>query len=63
MFIIKEKMSFSDITKIDGKVFFPEDNMVKAVVDIDKKIMAVNAPLHSDLEELLLNEGSKQSSL
>ena len=43
MFIIKEKMSFSDITKIDGEVFFPEDNMVKAVVDIDKKIMAVDS--------------------
>lgn len=37
--------------------------MIKAVVDIDRGIMAINADLHSDLEKLLLNDGSRQSSL
>lgn len=41
--------------------FFTE--MVKAVVDIDKGVMAINAELHADLEKLLLNNGSEQSSL
>lgn len=37
--------------------------MVKAVVDIDKRILAVDAELHSDLEALLLENGSKQKNL
>ena len=38
-------------------------NMVKAVVDIDREVIAVDAELHSDLEALLLKDGSKQKSL
>ena len=38
-------------------------NMVKAAVDIDKELIAVDAELHSDLEALLLENGSKQKSL
>lgn len=38
-------------------------NMVKAVVDVDRELLAVDAELHSDLEALLLEKGSKQKSL
>lgn len=38
-------------------------NLVKAVVDIDREIIAVDAELHSDLEALLLDDGSKNKSL
>ena len=38
-------------------------NFVKAVVDIEKEIIAVDAELHSDLEALLLENGSKQKNL
>lgn len=38
-------------------------NLVKAVVDIDRGLLAVDAELHSDLEALLLESGSKQGSL
>lgn len=38
-------------------------NMVKAVVDIDKKIMAIDGELHADEEALLLENGSKQKNL
>ena len=38
-------------------------DMIKAVVDIDRHIMAVDAELHSDLEKLLLENGSDQESL
>jgi hypothetical protein len=38
-------------------------NMVKAVVDIDRELVAVDAELHSDLEALLLEGGSQQKSL
>ena len=37
--------------------------MIKYVVDIENGLLAVNAELHSDLEELLLENGSKQTSL
>lgn len=37
--------------------------MVKAVVDVDLELVAVDAELHSDLEALLLEHGSQQKSL
>ena len=36
---------------------------MKAVVDVDRGLVAVDAELHSDLEALLLENGSKQNSL
>ncbi|MDP8265404.1 MAG: DUF5674 family protein [Candidatus Aceula meridiana] len=38
-------------------------NLIKAVVDIDRGLVAVDAELHSDLEALLLEQGSEQNSL
>ena len=38
-------------------------NMVKAVVDVEKELLAVDAELHSDLEAMLLEDGSKQQDL
>ncbi|OGX18641.1 MAG: hypothetical protein A3K83_04930, partial [Omnitrophica WOR_2 bacterium RBG_13_44_8b] len=38
-------------------------NLVKAVVDIEKGVMAVGGELHSDEEALLLEKGSRQRDL
>lgn len=38
-------------------------DMVKAVVDIGRDIMAVDAELHADEEALLIENGSDQNSL
>lgn len=38
-------------------------NMVKAVVDLDRKVMAMDDNLHSDLEAALLDDGSEQRNL
>ena len=38
-------------------------NMVKAVVDVDRDVIALDAELHSDLEALLLEDGSAQKNL
>ncbi|HAF63783.1 TPA: hypothetical protein DEQ95_02320 [Candidatus Beckwithbacteria bacterium] len=38
-------------------------NLVKAVVDTAKEIMAVDGELHADQERLLLDRGSKQQDL
>ncbi|RKY31610.1 MAG: hypothetical protein DRP68_04775 [Candidatus Omnitrophota bacterium] len=38
-------------------------SIVKAVVDIKRKVVAVDGELHSDLEKLLLEVGSSQDDL
>lgn len=38
-------------------------NLVKAVVDVDRGLIAIDAELHSDLEALLLEDRSRQESL
>ena len=38
-------------------------NLVKAVIDIERKIMAVDADLHADEEQLLIENGSNQGDL
>ena len=37
--------------------------LVKAVVDLERRVMAVDAELHADEEALLLSEGSRQEHL
>ena len=37
--------------------------LVKAVVDVEEEIIAIDAELHADLEGLLLENGSKQENL
>lgn len=37
--------------------------MAKAVIDIEKRVIAVGGELHADAEQLLLQEGSKQSDV
>lgn len=38
-------------------------DMVKAVVDIERRIMAIGAELHADEETALLDDGSTQAQL
>ena len=61
MVVIDHPISWEQLMNIEEEVFF--EDMMKCVVDIDKELIAVNADLHSDLEEYLLENGSKQSSL
>jgi hypothetical protein len=60
MKIVSETLSPEELKQIAATTF---GNLVKAVVDIDMEIIAVDAELHSDLEALLLDNGSKQKSL
>jgi len=60
MKIIKNKTSIDELKKMADKMF---GNLVKAVVDIDKEIMAIDGELHSDEEALLLEKNSKQENL
>lgn len=60
MKIIRQKISRMELHNIAQSGF---GNMVKAVVDVEKGTMAIDAELHSDEEALLLTDGSKQEHL
>jgi len=60
MLIITDKISLKELKRMAEELF---GNMVKAVVDVDKKILAVDGELHADEEALLLENGSKQENL
>jgi hypothetical protein len=60
MKIITQALSLDELKQMAKATF---GTMVKAVVDIDRELVAVDAELHSDLEALLLENGSQQKSL
>ena len=60
MEIITDKISVAKLKKMAEKMF---GNLVKAVVDTRKEIMAIDGELHADEQALLLENGSKQENL
>lgn len=60
MQIIRKSISIEDLGKMADKGF---GGLVKAVVDVDREIMVVDAELHADEESLLLDNGSQQEHL
>ncbi|MBI4398945.1 MAG: hypothetical protein HY586_07440 [Candidatus Omnitrophica bacterium] len=60
MKIISQTLSRDELKGLAGNFF---GDLIKAVVDVEKELIAVDAELHSDLEALLLENGSKQKDL
>lgn len=60
MKIIDKEITIQELQKMAQEMF---GNMVKAVVDVKKEIMAVDAELHADEEAYLLENGSEQKNL
>lgn len=58
MKIIKDKIEIAELKEMAKKMF---GDFVKAVVDIEKNIMAVDAELHVDLEQFLIEQESSKS--
>ena len=58
--IIRDRMTLKELDKLAANFF---ETMIKGVVDVEREIIAVDAQLHSDLESLLLQNGSKQQNL
>jgi hypothetical protein len=58
--VIREPVSRSDLAALSKEQF---GDMVKAVVDVEREIMAIGGELHSDEEALLLDDGSRQPDL
>jgi len=61
MIILEQPVSAEQLMNIEEHTYF--EDMMKCVVDIERECIAVNADLHSDLEELLLKSGSSQKNL
>jgi len=60
MKIVTKTITIAELKQMAEKLF---GNMVKAVVDVKTEAIALDAELHSDLEALLLDNGSKQKDL
>ncbi len=60
MTIVRDSLPFNELKQMAGRLF---GNMVKAVVDVDRELLAVDAELHADLEADLLADGSQQRAL
>jgi len=58
--IVSDSISLVNLKQIAEERF---GDMVKAVVDIEKGIMAIGADLHADEEALLIENGSQQENL
>jgi hypothetical protein len=60
MKIVGAPISMADLKVMAESRF---GNLVKAVVDVERKVMAVDGELHADEEALLLENGSRQENL
>jgi len=60
MKIITTTLELSELKRMAEAMF---GDMVKATIDVDRELIALDAELHSDLEALLLKNGSKQKDL
>ncbi|MBU4458617.1 hypothetical protein KKF60_01815 [Patescibacteria group bacterium] len=60
MKIIIDYITIEELKEMSKKMF---ESLVKIVVDIEKEIMAVDGELHSEEQELLIENGSKYENL
>ena len=60
MRILRQPIARSDLAGLAEAQF---GDMVKAVVDVARGVMAIGAELHSDEEAALLDDGSRQTDL
>ena len=61
MKILDKPVSKKDLLKNSEAVF--DECMIRGVVDINKGLLAIDAQLHADLEQLFLENNSLQESL
>ncbi len=61
MIILSRTVSVEKLAHIEEVMFF--EDWIKCVADIEQGLLAVNAAMHAELEELLLAQGSNRESL
>lgn len=60
MKLVVTPISKKELSEIAKKIF---GNLIKAVVDVEKELLVIDAELHADEEQFLLTKGSKQNDL
>ena len=60
MKIIDTTIGIPELSAMAEKMY---GNLVKGVVDLQKNLLAVDAEMHADEEQALLEQGSKQNDL
>lgn len=60
MKLVTDSITLAELHKMSESMY---GKLVKAVVDINKSVMVVDADLHADQEEFLLEHGSQQVDL
>ena len=60
MQIIKDKITLDKLKQMAEEMF---GDLVKAVIDVEKEIMAIGGELHADEEAMLIQHSSKQQNL
>lgn len=60
MKLVEKNIAMDELIEMSHRMF---GGLVKAVVDIEKEIMVVDAAMHADEEKMLLDHGSKQDDL
>ncbi len=60
MILVSEPISIHQLREVGEELF---GDMVKAVVDIEREVMAIGAELHADEEAFLLEQNSSQGNL
>ena len=58
--LIEKNITINQLKNIASKRY---GDLVKAVIDVDKKIMAIGGEMHADEEKFLLEYGSSQDNL
>jgi hypothetical protein len=58
--IIQKPTSLAGLWESRESLF---DGMIKIVVDVKKEIIGADAELHADLEQILIEQGSRQEDL
>jgi hypothetical protein len=57
---VEDKITIAELSEMAEKMY---GNLVKAVVDIEKNILVVDAEMHADEEQFLLENDSQQQDL
>ena len=57
MKIVKDKIEILELKEMEKNML---GNLVKAVVDVEKELIAIDAPLHSDLMEFLIEKENSE---
>ena len=58
--IIRTAISAAELKELAWQLY---GNMIKAVIDVERGIMAVGGEFHADAEAVLMENGSKQKDL